>query len=74
MESKNEKFTGNSGHGRHARRKKKEKKKIISVQLETEKDKQELKTVQSLKKEVFLCACVSLVTSGVAEPGGQTAW
>lgn len=49
MESKNEKFTGNSGHGRHARRKKKEREKIISVQLETNMEKQALKTVQSLK-------------------------
>lgn len=61
MESKNEKFTGNSGHGRPARREKKEKKKVISVQLETDmKKKQELKTVQSLKKE-FFCVCVSVV-------------
>lgn len=57
MESKNEKFTGNSGHGRHTRREKKEKKKTVLVQLETNMEKQELKTVQSLKKEVFFCVC-----------------
>lgn len=43
MESKNEKFTGNSGHGRHGRREKKEKKKIISDQLETDMKKTGIK-------------------------------
>lgn len=43
MESKNEKFTGNSGHGRHARREKKEKKKIILDQLETDMKKTGIK-------------------------------
>lgn len=41
---------------RHARKEKKEKK-IILVQLETNMDKQELKTVQSLKKNFFVCVC-----------------
>lgn len=59
MESKNEKFTGNSGHGRHTRREKKEKKKTVLVQLETNMEKQELKTVQSLKKEVFFVCVIS---------------
>lgn len=45
MESKKEKFTGNSGHGGHARREKKEKEKIILVRLETNMEKQASKTV-----------------------------
>lgn len=31
-------------------------------------------STKSEKGGFFLCVCVSLVTSGAAEPGGQTAW